>query len=69
MKLLARHLWLTDTSSSFYFFSLLDLIFFLCWVQKANIVAQAENVGKSDQITSEPCCTIEDQPTCEVSML
>ena len=32
-------------------------------------VAQAENVGQGDLITSEPCCTTQDQPTCEVSVL
>ena len=34
-----------------------------------NRVAQAENVGQSDLITSEPCCTTQDLPTCEVLVL
>ena len=29
----------------------------------------AENVRQSDLITSEPCCTTQDQPTYSVSML
>ena len=38
-------------------------------MQNFNRVTQAENVGKSDLITSEPFCTTQDQPTCEVSLL
>ena len=38
-------------------------------MQIFNRVAQAENVGQSDLITSEPYCTSQDQPTCEVSVL
>ena len=38
-------------------------------MQIFNRVPQAENVGQSDLITSEPCCTTKDQPTSEVSVL
>ena len=34
---------------------------------KFDKVAQVENVGQGDLITSDPCCTTQEQSTCEIS--